>query len=46
LAERERVLQEQEKEMNAKIDAELEANPNRMPKAVYYIIPNEFCERW
>ncbi|KAJ3109238.1 hypothetical protein HDU96_007269 [Phlyctochytrium bullatum] len=31
---------------NAKIEAELEAHPDRMPRSVYFIIPNEFAERY
>ena len=35
-----------ERRTNAKIDAKLEQNLEKVPKAIYYIIPNELCERY
>ncbi len=41
-------LDAKQKEMlrNDEIDAELMKNPDKMPKAIYYIVPNEFAERF
>ncbi|ORX89329.1 PTR2-domain-containing protein [Basidiobolus meristosporus CBS 931.73] len=46
LTEREKELLRLEKELNAKLDKELIDNPDKVPKAVWFIIPNEFCERF
>ena len=35
-----------ERQLNHKLDNEILAAPEKMPKAVYYIIPNEFAERF
>ncbi|KAJ3410987.1 hypothetical protein HDV05_002931 [Chytridiales sp. JEL 0842] len=34
-----------EMELNKKVDAKLAANPNKMPIAIFFIVPNEFAER-
>ncbi|KAK9708255.1 hypothetical protein K7432_009755 [Basidiobolus ranarum] len=46
LTEREKELLRLERELNAKLDQELHDNPNKIPKAVWFIIPNEFGERF
>ncbi|ORX69844.1 PTR2-domain-containing protein [Basidiobolus meristosporus CBS 931.73] len=46
LTSREKELLRLERELNAKLDQQLLENPNKIPKAVWYIIPNEFCERF
>jgi len=46
LTEREKELLELEARLNVELDAQLIANPNKMPKAVYFILPNEFGERF
>ncbi|KAI0241707.1 hypothetical protein L0F63_004980, partial [Massospora cicadina] len=46
LTEREKQLLEEERVLNAKLDATIAANHESFPKAVYFIIPNEFCERF
>ncbi|KAF9965118.1 hypothetical protein BGZ73_001592, partial [Actinomortierella ambigua] len=46
LTEREIELLELESRLNAKIDVSLRDNPNKHPKAVYFILPNEFGERF
>ncbi|KAF9354922.1 hypothetical protein BGX26_007201 [Mortierella sp. AD094] len=46
LTEHEKELLELEARINADLDAKLMANPNKMPKAVYFILPNEFGERF
>jgi dipeptide/tripeptide permease len=45
-AEREAALAEKEKELNSRIDEQILKNPDQMPKAVWFILPNEFCERF
>ncbi|KAL7748401.1 hypothetical protein RI367_006093 [Sorochytrium milnesiophthora] len=45
LTEHERHLKRMEQEINAKIDSDLARNPNKFPKAVYFILPNELGER-
>lgn len=39
-------LLEKERELNADLDARLAKNPNAVPRAIYYILPNEFGERF
>jgi dipeptide/tripeptide permease len=39
-------LKAKERELNSHLDEEILRAPERMPKAVYYIIPNEFAERF
>ncbi|KAF9400203.1 hypothetical protein BGX21_004791 [Mortierella sp. AD011] len=46
LTEHEKELLELEARINAELDAKIAANPTRMPKAVYFILPNEFGERF
>ncbi|KAF9912554.1 hypothetical protein EC991_009978 [Linnemannia zychae] len=46
LTDHERELLELEARLNAELDAKLIANPNKMPKACYFILPNEFGERF
>ncbi|KAI9294550.1 PTR2-domain-containing protein [Neoconidiobolus thromboides FSU 785] len=46
LTERERILLEQERVLNAELDVKLEANHDKFPKAIYFIVPNELCERF
>jgi hypothetical protein len=46
LTDHERELLELEARLNAELDAKLMANPNKMPKAIYFILPNEFGERF
>jgi len=46
LTDHEKELLELEMRLNAELDAKLMANPNKMPKAVYFILPNEFGERF
>jgi hypothetical protein len=46
MTEQDRALKIKELEWNAALDAELMKNPNAMPKAVYFIIPNEAAERF
>ncbi|KAF8931253.1 hypothetical protein BGZ52_013016, partial [Haplosporangium bisporale] len=46
LTDREKELVELEARLNAELDAQILANPNKMPKAVWFILPNEFGERF
>ncbi|KAG0253268.1 hypothetical protein BGZ95_006378, partial [Linnemannia exigua] len=46
LTDHERELLELEARLNVELDAKLMANPRRMPKACYFILPNEFGERF
>ncbi|GJJ71318.1 hypothetical protein EMPS_03668 [Entomortierella parvispora] len=46
LTDHEKELLELEARLNAELDAKLMANPNKIPKAVYFILPNEFGERF
>ena len=46
LTDHEKELLELEARLNAELDAQILANPNKMPKAVYFILPNEFGERF
>ncbi|KAF9278467.1 hypothetical protein BGZ74_003098, partial [Mortierella antarctica] len=46
LTDREKELVELEARLNAELDAQIMANPNKMPKAVWFILPNEFGERF
>ncbi|KAG0031591.1 hypothetical protein BGZ81_000937 [Podila clonocystis] len=46
LTDREKELVELEARLNAELDAKIMANPNKMPKAVWFILPNEFGERF
>ncbi|KAG9067241.1 hypothetical protein KI688_012023 [Linnemannia hyalina] len=46
LTDHERELLELEARLNAELDAKLMANPNKLPKAIYFILPNEFGERF
>ncbi|KAG0031938.1 hypothetical protein BGZ81_000287, partial [Podila clonocystis] len=46
LTAHERELFELEARLNAELDAQILANPNKMPKAVWFILPNEFGERF
>jgi len=46
LTEHEKELLELEARLNAELDAKLMANPNKMPTACYFILPNEFGERF
>ncbi|KAG0361459.1 hypothetical protein BGX24_005340, partial [Mortierella sp. AD032] len=46
LTDHERELLELEARLNAELDAKLMANPHQMPKACYFILPNEFGERF
>ncbi|KAF8928909.1 hypothetical protein BGZ47_001369, partial [Haplosporangium gracile] len=46
LTDHEKELLELEVRLNAELDAQLMANPNKMPKACYFILPNEFGERF
>ncbi|KAF9111457.1 hypothetical protein BGX27_004909 [Mortierella sp. AM989] len=46
LTEREKELLELEARINAELDAKIMADPTKMPKAVYFILPNEFGERF
>ncbi|KAG0326699.1 hypothetical protein BG000_001267, partial [Podila horticola] len=46
LSDREKELVELEARLNAELDAKIMANPNKMPKAVWFILPNEFGERF
>ncbi|KAG0196052.1 hypothetical protein BGX33_002183, partial [Mortierella sp. NVP41] len=41
LTDHERELLELEARLNIELDAKLMANPNKMPKACYFILPNE-----
>ncbi|KAL7748436.1 hypothetical protein RI367_006128 [Sorochytrium milnesiophthora] len=45
LTERDRELKQLEMEINGRLDSEIAANPDKFPKAVYFILPNEFGER-
>ncbi|KAG0272462.1 hypothetical protein BGZ95_011794, partial [Linnemannia exigua] len=40
LTDHEKELLELEARLNAELDAKLMANPNKMPKACYFILPN------
>ncbi|KAG0288116.1 hypothetical protein BGZ96_008060 [Linnemannia gamsii] len=46
LTDHEKELLELEARLNAELDAKLMANPNKMPMACYFILPNEFGERF
>ncbi|KAF9186918.1 hypothetical protein BGZ51_001229 [Haplosporangium sp. Z 767] len=46
LTDHEKELLELEARLNAELDAQIMANPNKMPKAIYFILPNEFGERF
>ncbi|KAF9976306.1 hypothetical protein BGZ73_008794 [Actinomortierella ambigua] len=46
LTEREKELKELEARINAVLDAKLQANLDRHPRAIYFILPNEFGERF
>ncbi|KAJ9066660.1 hypothetical protein DSO57_1007465 [Entomophthora muscae] len=46
LSERELAFLEKERIMNAALDEKLARNHDKFPTAVYFIIPNEFCERF
>ncbi|KAG0239092.1 hypothetical protein BGW41_007935 [Actinomortierella wolfii] len=46
LTEHEKELLELEARLNAELDAKLLANPNKHPKAIWFILPNEFGERF
>ncbi|KAI9003925.1 POT family-domain-containing protein [Hyaloraphidium curvatum] len=46
MSEKERELKMKEIEWNAKLDAKLREHPDRMPAAVWYIVPNEAGERF
>ncbi|KAI9298363.1 PTR2-domain-containing protein [Neoconidiobolus thromboides FSU 785] len=46
LDERELQLLEQERIINAELDAKIAAAHDKFPKAVYFILPNEFGERF
>ncbi|KAG0023094.1 hypothetical protein BGZ80_010396 [Entomortierella chlamydospora] len=46
LTEHEKELLELEARINAELDAKIAANPTKMPKAIYFILPNEFGERF
>ncbi|KAJ3203993.1 hypothetical protein HDU67_009820, partial [Dinochytrium kinnereticum] len=35
-----------ERKLNAELDEQIAKNPEAMPKAIYFIIPNEFAERY
>lgn len=39
-------LPQKQIELNEKLAAEIMKNPDKMPKAVYFIVPNEFAERF
>ncbi|KAL1920753.1 uncharacterized protein VTP21DRAFT_11388 [Calcarisporiella thermophila] len=46
MTDRDRELLELEVRLNHRIDKQLLENPDKIPKAVYFIIPNEFGERF
>ncbi|KAL1915653.1 uncharacterized protein VTP21DRAFT_6412 [Calcarisporiella thermophila] len=46
ITEKDRQLLELEVALNQRIDEYLLKNPRRIPKAVYFIVPNEFGERF
>ncbi|KAF9968852.1 hypothetical protein BGZ73_009121 [Actinomortierella ambigua] len=46
LTDREKELMELEARLNAELDATLRVNPNKHPTAIYFILPNEFGERF
>ncbi|KAG0307050.1 hypothetical protein BGZ99_001587, partial [Dissophora globulifera] len=46
LTEHEKELLELEARLNTELDAKLLAHPTRMPLACYFILPNEFGERF
>jgi dipeptide/tripeptide permease len=46
LTDHEKELLELEARLNSELDAKLLANPDKMPKAVWFILPNEFGERF
>ncbi|KAF9365631.1 hypothetical protein BGX34_009166 [Mortierella sp. NVP85] len=46
LSDHEKELLELEARLNSELDAKLLANPDKMPKAVWFILPNEFGERF
>ncbi|KAJ3224838.1 hypothetical protein HK099_007775 [Clydaea vesicula] len=39
-------VKEKEALLNAEIDAKIQRNPEKLPQAIYYIVPNEFGERY
>ncbi|KAJ9062402.1 hypothetical protein DSO57_1011079 [Entomophthora muscae] len=45
-SEREAVVLEKERSLNAELDAKLALNIDKFPKAVYFIIPSELSERF
>ncbi|KXN68937.1 PTR2-domain-containing protein [Conidiobolus coronatus NRRL 28638] len=46
MSERQQALAMKEIELNRKLDQQINLNITNMPKAVYFIIPNELCERF
>ncbi|KAF9166468.1 hypothetical protein BGX21_001065 [Mortierella sp. AD011] len=46
LTDHEKELLELEARINAELDAKLTANPTKLPKAIFFILPNEFGERF
>ncbi|KNE66920.1 hypothetical protein AMAG_11394 [Allomyces macrogynus ATCC 38327] len=46
LSEKQIALLEKERRINADLDARIAKNPNAFPRAIYYILPNEFGERF
>ncbi|KAF9166054.1 hypothetical protein DFQ26_008808 [Actinomortierella ambigua] len=46
LTEREKELMELEARLNVELDARLRANPDKHPVAIYFILSNEFGERF
>ncbi|KAJ3109985.1 hypothetical protein HDU96_007000 [Phlyctochytrium bullatum] len=39
-------VRELERKINADLDAKIAQNPDKMPSSIYFIIPNEFAERY
>jgi solute carrier family 15 oligopeptide transporter 1 len=46
MSQRQQALAIKEIELNRKLDEQITLNITNMPKAVYFIIPNELCERF
>lgn len=46
MSEKEKALKMKEIEWNSKLDAKLREHPEKMPGAVWYIVPNEAGERF
>jgi hypothetical protein len=46
MSEKERALKMKEIEWNEKLDAQLRSRVDKMPYAVWYIVPNEAAERF